>query len=140
MDETTIVNEKPYELRALTSKDIFPVFTIMGKIGFKEFKSCFESDEVKKAVKKVIDSGDDKDIKDIKESVGITVFIDIAGIVISNISSCEKDIYKLLSGLSGMTVQEIEELPLGTFTEMIVDVVKADGFRDFIKVVSKLFK
>ena len=139
MDETTIVNEneKPYELRALTSKDIFPVFTIMGKIGFKEFKSCFESDEVKKAVKKVIDSGDDKDIK---ESVGITVFIDIAGIVISNISSCEKDIYKLLSSLSGMTVQEIEELPLGTFTEMIVDVVKADGFRDFIKVVSKLFK
>lgn len=138
----TVEGVKEYELRELSSKDIFPVFNIMGKIGFKEFKSCFEADEVKAAIKKAVSDKEAKDtaVEDITSEIGVEVFINIAGIVISHLSSCEDDIYTLLSGLSGMTKKEISELPLGTFAEMIIDVVKAEGFKDFIKVVSKLFK
>lgn len=39
-----------------------------------------------------------------------------------------------------MKKEEIAELPAGTFAEMIIDVVKMDGFKDFIKAVSKLLK
>lgn len=137
--EMSIEGMKTYELHALSAKDIFPVFNIMGKIGFKEFKSCFQSDDVKASIKEIVSDGKNKYI-DIASEIGVEVFINVAEIVISHIPSCEDDIYTLLSGLSGMTKKEISELPLGTFAEMIIDVVKAEGFKDFIKVVSKLFK
>ena len=38
-------NAKAYELRNLTADDVFPMFKIVSKIGIKEFKACFESDE-----------------------------------------------------------------------------------------------
>lgn len=42
--------ETTYELRKLCSKDMFPMFNIIRKIGVKEFKACFESEEVKKMI------------------------------------------------------------------------------------------
>ena len=44
------MKETTYELRDLCSKDIFPMFKIISKIGVKEFKKCFESDEVKQMI------------------------------------------------------------------------------------------
>ena len=127
MEETT----KVYELRDLQSKDIFPTVKIISKIGINEFKQCFSSDDIKALV------GEDKvDV----EAIGLSVFLDVANVVLSHIPSCEEDIYLLLSGLSGMSKKEIAELPLLTFTEMIIDVVKKDEFKDFIKVVSKFLK
>lgn len=43
---------KNYELRSLTSDDIFPMFQIISKIGIREFKYCFESPDVKAAIAK----------------------------------------------------------------------------------------
>ena len=39
-----------------------------------------------------------------------------------------------------MTVKEIGNLDMVTFTEMIVAVVQKQEFKDFFRVVSKLFK
>lgn len=39
-----------------------------------------------------------------------------------------------------MSVKDLEALDMVTFFEMIVDVFKKDEFKDFIGVVSKLFK
>jgi hypothetical protein len=36
-------------------------------------------------------------------------------------------------------VEEVGKLDFPTFTEMVIDFVKKPEFRDFIKVVSKLF-
>jgi hypothetical protein len=123
------VENKAYELRALCADDVFPVLTILKKVGIKEFKSCFESPEVMAAI-----SQEKVDV----EAVGITVVFDIATIIIGNLPSCREDIYAFLSGLSGMKKEEIAALPMLTFTEMIVDVVKKDEFKGFMKVVSKL--
>ena len=41
---------KAYELRHLEADDVFPMFQIISKIGVKEFKSCFESPDVQKAI------------------------------------------------------------------------------------------
>lgn len=73
-------------------------------------------------------------------AVGMSVGFDIMGIILSNIASCKKDIYVLLSGLSGMTVKEISELPMLTFIEMVTAVVKKDEFKDFFQGAAKLFK
>ena len=39
-----------------------------------------------------------------------------------------------------MKIEEVKDLDLAVFTEMIIDFVQKDDFKDFFKVVSKLFK
>ena len=128
---------KAYELRNLTADDMFPMFQIISKIGVKEFKSCFESPEVRKAIEGVASGKQDQDGL---TALGMTIAFDLAGVIISNLASCKNDIYGLLSQLSGMAAKEIANLPMVTFVEMIVDVIKKEEFKDFFQGVSKLFR
>lgn len=138
MNENTNVEQaKAYELRKLTADDVFPMFQIISKIGFKEFKGCFDSPDVKAVIAKAASSeAGQADLT----SIGMTVALDLASVIVSNLGSCKNDIYLLLSQLSGMTAKEIAELPMVTFFEMIIDVVKKEEFKDFFQVVTKLFK
>lgn len=119
-----------YELRPLCSKDLFPMFKIISKIGIDEFKNCFSSPEVLRMVSTgKADAG----------QVGVTVALEIASIVCANLPKAEEDIYSFLSSVSGMKVKEIQELDMVTFLDMIVTLIKKDEFKDFFKGVSKLF-
>lgn len=129
---------KAYELRRLTADDVFPMFQILSKIGIKEFKACFEGPEVLDIIKKAVSGSRNKE--DVQTTVGVAVAFDLAGIVISNLPKCKDDIYLFLAQLSGMTAGDIAALPMATFFEMIIDVIKKDEFRDFFGAVSKLFK
>lgn len=129
---TEVVEVKPYTLRKLSSKEVFIMSTILKNIGFKEFKDCLQSEELKGLLT--------NEEKPNIEKVGITLAMDIAGIIISNMANAEESIYQLLSNLSGMTKDEIAQLDMEVFVEMIIDVFKQDGFVNFIKVVSKLLK
>lgn len=126
---------KAYKLRNLTADDIFPMFQIVSKIGIKEFKSCFDTPEIKGVIAKVT-AGEEADLN----AVGMFVAIDIASIIIGNLPKCKDDIYLLLSQLSGMDKKTIAALPLATFIQMVTDVVRKDEFKDFFQVVAKLFK
>lgn len=131
------MTDKAFELRQLTADDIFPMFQIISKIGVREFKSCFESEEVRKAIMDMASGA--KDQANVS-AVGLTVAVDIAGVIISNLYKCKDDIYQLLSQLSGMKTKEISSLPMTTFLEMIVAVVKKEEFKDFFQGVTKLLK
>lgn len=133
MTETTAA--KAYELRTLCADDVFPMFKIISKIGIKEFKSCFESEDVKEAIQAANGEGQ-ADL----EVIGLGVALDIAGVIIANIPNAKEDIYLFLAQISGMSKDDIRNLPIATFTEMIIDVVKKEEFKDFFQVVSKLFK
>lgn len=127
------MNEKKYELRGLQSKDMFSMFAILNKIGFAEVKTALDNDSVKKAMmktgKKAIDFS----------SVGLTIMLEVIGIIMGHLPECEKEIYAFLSALSGLETKKIQELPMEVFAEMIVDVIQKDEFKGFFKVVSKLF-
>ena len=71
---------------------------------------------------------------------GMTVILNIVDVVLGNLPRAEKDIYKFLANLSGMKPNEVAALPMATFTAMVIDVIQKDEFKDFIKVVSRLFK
>lgn len=126
-------DKKAYTLRALEAKDVFLMSKIIGNIGIREFKNSLDSDEIKA----LIDSSDDNEAT---ASVGAAVFLDMAEIVLSNLPRCEEDVYAFLGNLSGMNAQCIKSLPMNTFVEMIIDVIQKEEFKDFIKVVSRLFK
>ena len=126
-----------YELRKLCSKDIFPMSKLMSKIGISEFKQCFESDEIKAAIKKGQENGEDDSAI---EAIGFSVILDIGEVILSHISDCETELYKFLSGLTGASVTELENDSLADFAELVIAVAKKEEFGDFMKVVSKLLK
>lgn len=134
--ETT--HEKSYTLRNLEFGDVFLMTTIITKVGFKEFKGSLQSDEFKAAFKLMTGKGKSNDAA--LEKVGIMIAFDIAGIILSNFSKCESDIYALLGGLSGMQPNELKKMPLEEAFEMIVDVIQGVNFMGFMQVVSKLLK
>lgn len=133
MNETI---ERNYELRTLTAKDVFPVCAIIDKIGVKEFKGCMASDEVQKAIKKMNGKATDDSLS----AIGMTVMLDIAGVIISHISAAEDDIFSFLSSLSGISKKDLKDIPLPTFAQMIIDVVQKEEFKDFFSVVSGFLK
>ena len=136
-ENMNVERAKAYELRNLTADDVFPMFQIISKIGFKEFKNCFDSPEVKAVAAKMASGEDDQAAL---TSVGMTVALDLASVIVSNLGSCKNDIYLLLSQLSGMDTRDIAALPMVTFFEMVIDVIKKEEFRDFFQVATKLFK
>lgn len=140
------MTETTFELRELKSSDIFPMFKIMGKIGFKDLKDRLTPDKVKELT--AMFKQDETADADQKESVdadeqmmfiGFNVIFEVVEIIMNNLPNCEQEIYSLLASLSGMKVKEIANLPLMTFTEMIVELLKKEEFKDFFKAVSRLF-
>ena len=118
--------ETTFELRKLEAKDIAPMASIINKIGWKEFKTAFQSESV-------------KDMTDI-DKLGMAVAFDVVGIVLANYERCQQDVFNFLSSLSGMKPKQIESLSPADFAAMIIAVVQKEEFKDFFTVVSKLFK
>lgn len=133
MEATNNVVEmtKEYTLRKLEARDIAPMASILAKIGIKELKNCITGSEIQQLL-----SG--KEVQ--AETVGMAVAFNFAGVILANYEKAQKDIFRLLASLSGKTEKQIESLPLADFAEMIVEVVKKEDFKDFIGVVSSLFK
>lgn len=120
-------------LRKLEAKDIAPMASILSKIGMKEIKSCFNPDDLQELA-----SG--KNTEEAAAAVGFTVVFDIAGVILGNYEKCQDDIFRFIAGLSAMNQEDIAKLPLDTFFELIIEIVQKEEFKDFFKVVSKLFK
>ena len=119
------------------AKDIFPMIQIVKRIGIQEITGCFESENVKNAIIKMQQNKDSDGKDDELNAIGTMIFFDIASVIISHIADAEAEIYTLLSNLSGMSRKDLENLDIVTFTEMVIDVVKKDEFKDFIGVVIK---
>ena len=97
VESTVDETEKKYELRPLAASDLGMVCKIISEIGVRQFKECFNVDQIKESMKADADGAeeteDSKEAKDAKlESIGFSVVFDIAGIVISNIPAAEADI------------------------------------------------
>lgn len=125
-----MAEEKNYTLRELKADDIFLVIKIINRIGVKELKGCFSSPEVRTAISGAA-SGKEVDMS----AVGMTVMMEIAGVVLEHLPECKNDIYALLATLSGKAKEDIADLSSGTFTKMVMDVIRKDEFKDFFQDV-----
>lgn len=118
-----------YTLRKLCADDMFVMFRIISKIGIKDLRKCLAAADVKAAI-----TGKDAN------SVGVAVAFEIAAVLMEHLPDCKKEIYTLLERLSGMKEKELAELDMATFTQMIIDVIRKEEFKDFFTAVSKSFK
>ena len=123
--------EPVYTFRTLNSTDTFLMFKILGKVGINEFTDCFNKNSVKEMLTGRSNTA---------TAVGISVMLEAANVIIGNLPKCEQEIYQMLSQTSNLSVKQVKELDFATFIQMVIDFVKKDEFKDFIKVVSALFK
>lgn len=129
--------EKPYTFRKLNSTDMFLMFKILGKIGIKQMRESFGEDNVNKLVAAISAKGDTA--QNVLMDIGLMLSFDLVDIVLNNLPRCEEEIQQMLANVSGLKVKQIREMDIATFTEMVVDFIRKEDFKDFFKVVSKLF-
>ena len=125
-----------YTLRKPKATDIFVVSKIIKGIGLKNISNCFNSDEINLIRKSV---AGDKLTDDVLYKIGANIMLSIGDLILEKLDIVKDDVIKLMSNLSGLKTKDVEDLPLVTFTEMFMDIIKEPDFSDFIKVVLKSF-
>ena len=132
------MENKAYTLRNPQADDIFLMFRILTKVGVKNVKECFQSEEVKNAMM-LMAANKEQGEKELS-AIGMLVAVDIGCVLMEHMDAAKNDIFAFLARLSNMKVEDIAQMNPGDFAEMIIDVVKLEGFRDFFMRVFALFK
>lgn len=130
--------ETLYVLRNPKATDIASFLKLFSKLRIKELKESISGDTLKRIIQ--IEREKNKDDDDAFESIGISLAFEMIDIIIDRLSECQWEVFKCLSCLSGMSVEDIAELDLSVFTQMLYDAIMLPGFADFIKVVSRLYE
>lgn len=120
--------ERPYTLRSLKDRDLFPFLKILRKIGLKEFKDAFNH---------LVVGESDENVQSV-QGVGAAVMLDIAGTIVEHIGAAEDDLYSLYSDMSGIPADAIREMEFGTLPLMILDSFSEAKNTSFFKVLSRL--
>ncbi len=123
-----------FELRRMTSADIFPMCTIIKKIGIDEVKKIINSPELMSLV------SNSKGKDDRTTAIGMSFMLDIASLIVGNIPKIETDLYKFLASMAKTTEKELREISPADFLELVIAVLKHEDFKDFFKVASQLLK
>ena len=121
-----------FTLRRMTSADIFPICTIIKKIGIDEVKKIVNSPEMREMIGK----GDKVDAT----SIGMSFMLDVASLVVGNIPKIETDLYKFLASMTKMSEKELRDISPADFLDLIIAVVKHEDFKDFFSRASQLLK
>jgi hypothetical protein len=133
--EQTQPTEKPYTFRQLETTDIFLMFKLLNKIGFKDLK---DNEGLKNTL--FLFMGGTANGKVDVNAVGMDIFFEVASILVDAIPRAEAELYGLLASVAGVTTEDIKKQSPAVTFEMIIDFVKKEEFKDFFKVASKLFK
>lgn len=128
--------EKVYTFRTLQATDVFLMFKILGKIGINEFAECFGKESVQKMFSTLTG---EQAVANFTQTMGIAITLEVVNVILGNLPKCEQEIFQMLSNTSNLSVEQVKKLDFPTFTAMVIDFVKKDEFKDFIKVVSGLF-
>lgn len=136
---TEPTEQKPYTLRALCAKDVFPMVKIIRKIGLKDIGKAFNPEEIK-AITESVSEEENATVDSIAETVGVAVVLKIVDVILENLEAAEKEIFGFLGGLAGMTADEVGSLPMDVFFEMLMDTFQSKEFVGFMKVVSRFLK
>lgn len=115
--------ERPYTLRRLKDKELFPVLGIISEVFPDDLSPIF----IKLASKE----------KNVRE-VGALASVKIVLAILKNMDKVQDEVYALLSEVSGIPADEIGEMEFGTTPMMIWDIVNNEKNAGFFKVLSKL--
>ena len=122
MNNEMEMTERPYTLRRLKDKDLYPVLHIIAQVFPGDLSSVFGQ---------VMTGGRDV------EQVGADIVMKLVMSVIRNMDKVHDDVYAQLADVSGIPAEDIQEMEFGTTPMMIWDIVKNERNASFFGVVSK---
>ncbi len=117
------VMEKPYTLRRLVDRDLFPILRIIGEVFPDDLAKTFMQVTTKE--------------KSVQE-VGAAAIMKMVIAILKNMDKVQEDVYNLLSDVSGIPAADIQEMEFGTTPNMIWDIISNEKNNSFFKVLSKL--
>lgn len=127
---------KKWEFRQLKGKDVFLMLPVLKKIGISNIKKCFSGD----IVKGIVATNKGKEYDKQVEAATLGAMLEFGQVLIEGLDACENEIYNLLEKTSNLSRKEIEELDFIELPAMIIDFVKKDEFKDFLKVAQSYIK
>lgn len=128
-----------YELRNPQASDLFVVSKIIKAIGLKNVANCFNNEEIKAFKDKITERGTPASDEELQKA-GLMMMTSIGELIFEKLDLVQEDIFKFLSNLSRLTMDEVKSMDIVDFAEMVMTVIKNPKFADFIKVVLKSFK
>jgi hypothetical protein len=117
------VMEKPYTLRRLVDRDLFPILGIISEVFPDDLAKVFVQLSTKE--------------KSVQE-VGAMAVMKMVLAVLKNMDKVKDEVYNLLSDVSGIPAEDIQNMEFGTTPNMIWDIVNNEKNNGFFKVLSKL--
>lgn len=126
------------KIKKLTTRDIFPTLKLIKAFGVGEFKKVFTPENLARIT--TTSKKEDKDNDKVTYEIGVDVVLEIVDIFINNIGRCESEIYEYMAHVTESTPEEIADLPMADFAQLVIDLVTGEGFGDFFTVVHKLLK
>jgi hypothetical protein len=117
------VMERPYTLRRLVDRDLFPILGIISEVFPDDLAKVFVQLSTKE--------------KTVQE-VGAMAVMKMVLAVLKNMDKVKDDVYNLLSDVSGIPADDIQNMEFGTTPMMILDIVGNEKNNGFFKVLSKL--
>lgn len=119
---------KTYTFRKIKGRDIFKLAKFFNKIDRDSLISIFTENKDLSAIFR--DSDMDKGEK-LSKIGGVAV--ELVGLILKNIETLENDVLELLSEFSDLTVEEVGDLELEVFENMIIDFFKNPQIANFTK-------
>ena len=166
VNELTV--EKPYKLRKLQASDLIPFAKIIGKIGIDEMISCYADEDFTELMvklknrKKLVNSGTDLDGQKSAEEnliekfpaatddseeknteaivLGAAVATRIANKILMKLDCCMDEVFAFLGSLSGLSKEEVSQLELDVFLQMIMDIIAENNMVNFIRAAKKFIE
>lgn len=139
--------EEKNQLRELNGGDLFPVLNIIGKLNVKdELIKLFGGGDARKvdpAKLELLTKGKTEDEaaeieKAEVEQQGLAVATELFQALFTQMDAVKYDLANFLGSLSGQTGQEVLELPLDQFTNLIVEFKNKPELTSFFKSISSL--
>lgn len=120
------MSETLLPMRKLTGQDLFTLLSLFGQIGIDELIGDL-MDEVDVDGEKVNSSDIDIDVSGL-----VTQLVQL---VTKNVPKIKDELNEFLADLLGYSVDEVKELSLTDYFQVVVDVFKQEEMKDFLTLV-----
>ena len=127
---------KKWQFRRLKSTDIFLMLPVIKRIGINNLRKMVSGDIIKGIVADNKEAGYESQV----EAATFGAILEFAQILVEGLDGGEEQLFRLLANTSNLTVEEIGELDLVEFPLMVIDFVKKEEFKDFLKVAQSYIK
>lgn len=127
-------------IREISVTDVMPVVSVCKSVGIKEIISTLQESRAATRARAALLPAEEKEKDSVIMDLSLDMLLPVIGVVLENLTACEKPLYGWLSSMCGMTEKEFRQQPPAIIPEALYEIVHQEAFGDFFKAVSKFLQ